>query len=256
MKKIVIAGILLLSFGIFTNAAAQEREIYPWENRQSLSAQTEAAVQQQVAAPFAKKQKKMFVSAGFTDKIMTENFPGFNIVFGFQSSSHSLFTAEVNAGYHNAGQIGSYSYGPYYNPNLYNDGKVSYKYTAIEVLLSWNYIGNLSEKFQYRAGPVAGLLTISGADAYNPTEKNGAKISGIPSSDSESESAFTAGAGAGIIWNFHERVFLDFGFRVLFNSGLKFKERLLNVFGDTIRIKAKEFDTFQSQFNVNIGWRF
>ena len=201
----------------------------------------------------AGNQRNFFISLGFIDRIMSENFPGGAFSFGYYTSEKSLFTAEINFGFYDAGQIGSYSYENKYWPyNRYDDGKITYNYTAIEFLASWYYVGKISEKFQYRVGPSAGVLAITGSDSYEPTYN----IENIPDPTTETKATVTAGAGAGFIWNFNKRWFLDFGYRIMVNPGIKFDERTLDILGTNIKIKEKDFATLSNQFNLTAGFRF
>jgi opacity protein-like surface antigen len=201
------------------------------------------------------KQRKFFVALGFIDTIIGENFPGGTLSLGYHASPKSLFTTEINAGFYNDGKIASYSYGPPPYFNWYNDGEISYTYTAVEFLVSWYYVGKISEKFQFRAGPSAGVLVITGSDSYDPTSKDGHTID-VPDSTSETKATVTAGAGAGFIWNFHKRWFLDFGYRIMVNPGIKFDEQTLDILGTPVKVKEKKFAMIENQFNLTAGWRF
>ncbi|MCL2144868.1 MAG: hypothetical protein FWH43_05195 [Endomicrobia bacterium] len=214
-----------------------------------------APVSAQNSAKRQERERKMFATISFVDKIMGENFPGGALSFGYHASPKSLFTAEIAAGFYNSGRIGSYYYGPKSDPHRYKDGKITYDYTYIEFIASWYYVGNISNKLKFRAGPSIGFITLTGKDSYDPTEKNGVKID-IPDSTSETKVAAAAGAGAGLIWNFHKMFFFDFGCRVLANSGLDFEEQTLKVLGTDLTVKEQKFGNFESQFNLTFGFRF
>ena len=228
---------------------AQEEEIAVQEKESYVDEEP----QPQVRPPAA--EKKMFVSMGLMDKIVGENFIGGELLFGYRPTNRSLFTAEFNIGFYDAGKIGSFYYGPYYDRYRYDDGEISYQYIAMEFLVSWYYTGKISDKFQYRVGPSVGVLSITGSDSYSPTSKNGIDIE-LPDTTSETRSAFTAGVGTGIIWNFHRRFFLDFGYRIMINSGIEFEERTIEVMKTDLNVEKEEFSSISNQFNITFGWRF
>ena len=246
MKRIaIVCSLMLLTAGV---AFAQEEV--------DVQEPADAAQTQDVsAAPKAKKERKMFLSLGYLHRVMGENMPGGALACGAYTSPNSLITAEINAGMFNAGKIASYSYGYFPTYDQYTDGKITYAYTAVEFLISWYYVKSLSDKFQLRAGPSFGILSISGEESYDPTEKNGSKIHGIPSPTTETKSTVAGGLGLGIMWNMGERWFLDLGYRLLLNPGLTFDERTIRILGSSVKVNKQEFSAVENQFGLSIGFR-
>ncbi|MDR2191331.1 MAG: hypothetical protein LBO62_00420 [Endomicrobium sp.] len=204
---------------------------------------------------FEQRSKNMFLTLGLIGSSIGEVFVGGGTSFGYYPSRHNLLTAEVNVGFYGAGKIGEFRYGryPYYDEFK---GDINYDYTSVEVLFSWNFVAKVSRKIDLRFGPSLGLLSITGSESFDPTTHNGRDIEGIPDSHSESKTAFAAGIGTGITVNFVRSCFLDFGYRFLANSGITFDERRLRILRKNVIVEKQEFDKFEHQFNMTIGWRF
>ncbi|MDR1941897.1 MAG: hypothetical protein LBQ47_06195 [Endomicrobium sp.] len=208
------------------------------------------------------KPKNMFIAVGLAGSYLGETFLGGRGAFGYYTSAKSYLSAELNAGGYSAGKIGGYSYTvTYYHPyhqDTYHDGKINYIYTTYDFLLSWNYLFSLSEsdKTQLRIGASAGVLSITGEESYDPTEFDGEKIRGIPDTHSETQTTVAGGVNLGFIWNFHNRWFADFGYRLLANPGISFDERTIRIDNTDITIAKHEFDAIQHHVNITLGWRF
>ena len=186
---------------------------------------------------------------------MGEVFVGGAMSFGYYPQRNNLLTTEINLGYHSAGKIGEFIYGPYPHYEGYV-GDINYSYTSLEVLFSWNFVAKISNKADLRFGPSLGVLSITGSESFYPTTHNGRDIDGIPGSHDETKTVFTAGIGTGFTWNFVRSLFFDFGYRFMANSGIKFDERTIRILGRNITIDEQEFDKTEHQFNMTIGWRF
>ncbi|MDR2426649.1 MAG: hypothetical protein LBD46_05670 [Endomicrobium sp.] len=208
---------------------------------------------------FAQQDKKMFLTLGFIGHGVGENlFFGGGTSFGYHSSASSLFTAEFNAEFGEAEQIGNFYYNEYRNGIFYKKhyGEIDYSYMAFEFLLSWSHIVALSQKTKFRIGPTVGVLAVSGVESYDPASVNGHDIDGLPDTHSETKTAVTAGINIGFILNIHKRWFVDFGYRLLANSKISFDEREIDILGDKLIIKEKDFGQIENQFSVITGWRF
>jgi opacity protein-like surface antigen len=235
-KAIVCICFLVMS--IFTVAQAQEVQ--------------EAQVKQE-------KQRKFYLSLGGSAHIMSDNvLGGGNLTFGFMPSPKNLFTFEVVGGGGESIQIGSYGYS-YYEGNVLketrNDGKITYGYSLVEVMLTWNYLFNISEKWKFRLGPTIGTLVMIGSDSYSPTSYKGIKIEGIPESQSETHSALNAGIIAGFQWNFTKRWFFDLNYRLTGNTDVDFKERTISTINGSKKIDSKDFGNLGHRINLAIGVR-
>jgi len=202
----------------------------------------------------AQSLPKTFLSVGFLNRSIGESFPGFNVQIGGYVSKESTLALEFSWNQWNYRKIGIFSYGN--SMHTYDDGEVYYKYTALNFLLSWSYVVDLSKKFQFRVGPSAGVMVVTGADDWSPTEKDGSKITDIPDSTKITKTTVTGGASLGLIWNISEYVFLDAGYRLMLNPGIKFDRTSVKIGSDTVIIPAREFSTAEHQFNISAGLRF
>jgi opacity protein-like surface antigen len=201
------------------------------------------------------RDKNMFMTLGLGGRYLGETFIGGGMSFGYSPVPSNLFTVEFNAGYYDAGKIGSFYYGPYSRPHWY-EGDIKYNYVALEFLFSWNYVIKASDAVDFRFGPTMGVLAVTGSESFDPTTHDGYDIEGIPDSHSETKSSFTAGISAGVTWNILKDWFIDFGYRYLANSGISFDERTLRILGENVSVPKQEFDKSSHQFNITAGWRF
>ena len=189
-------------------------------------------------------------------------FPCGGFELGYYINSKNRLSVELGVGGYTESELGNFSYTvttyPSGSQEHYNDGKISYDYTSVLFLVSWSYIVDLSDKFQWRLGPSIGSLSISGADAYTPAEIRGVKIEGLPEPQSISQGAFIYGVNTGFTWNFskNKRWFLDLGYRLSGNTGISFDKRYLNVLGNNVIIEEKAFSGMSNQINLTLGWRF
>ncbi|MDR1195421.1 MAG: hypothetical protein LBL00_02985 [Endomicrobium sp.] len=207
---------------------------------------------------YVQKNNNMFVTLDLVANIVGDSsFGGGGISYGVYSSPSSLFTVEFLAELGDSEKIGSFTY---YVDNgysrRYHKGEINYEYMAYEFLLSWSHIINLSQKTQLRVGPSFGMLVISGKEVYDPTSHGGVEIKDIPDTHSQTETAVTAGINTGFTWNFYKFFFVDFGYRLLVNSAISFDERKINILGETVTIKEKDFDQIENQLSIKLGWRF
>ena len=208
------------------------------------------------------KQRRCYLSLGFSVFIVhDEPFFGGDFSFGFFVTPKNLLTIEFGGGSGGSEKIDSYSY-TYYTKNdngqitsteTKHDGEVSYGYSFFEVMLSYNRIFNLSEKWKLRLGPSIGMLSLSGSDSYSPTYYKNAKIEGLPESKSESKAAFMGGVNVGVQWNFSKRWFLDMNYRFSLNSPVEFPNRTLSVLGRSLTIDSKEFGIIGNRITLAIG---
>jgi opacity protein-like surface antigen len=161
------------------------------------------------------------VPAG-TDK--SKSFLGGVVNAGFYVFKQNRLSFDVGA-YYAQDKVEWYGYT---GDRLYVD---TYDRVLLPLLVTWNYEFDFSESFHLRVGPTAGgtLAIIS------------SKVDG--KHDSDSSFVFTYGANVGLTWNVSETFFLDFGYRLLWNTAAKYdfgKEK-------TIRVH---------QLNFTAGWRF
>jgi len=232
MKKLL--SILFLCAVISVPVLAQEDEV-------EVEVFSQAPQQQE-------RGRNMFITLGFAGSYMGEAFVGGGMSYGYYPAEHNLFTFEVNAGYYDAGKIGWFKY-LYYGYDYYGD--IKYSYVSLQCLLTWNYVAKISEKASWRFGPSIGVLSITGSESYDPSD-----VKGLPTSTSETKTAFTAGIGTGITINFLKRWFVDFGYRYLANSGITFDAKTIRILGTDIPVDKQEFDKSEHQFNITAGWRF
>jgi len=246
-NSITLICLSLLITGITAVAQAQE------ENQ---------PVQKQETQAIKLKHRKCYLSIGGHPFFIGDTpMGGGNLAFGFMPTPKNLMTFEVGGGGGDNKKLGSYSYS-LYNKNTgqvietKHDGKIKYGYSFVEVMLAYNRMVNLSEKWKFRIGPTLGLLVITGSDSYSPTSYKGVDIEGIPDTQSESQSAFMAGAIAGFQWNFARRWFIDLNYRVSYQTNIEFKEKTIRALGDTYNIESKEFGNLGNRINLAIGFRF
>lgn len=204
--------------------------------------------------------RKWYVSFGGGANIIGNVFGGGGIGLGYYINPKSLLSADISFGSYTEKELGNFQIYKTTNgrQEYYKDGSVNYDYSAASFLLSWSYIVDLTDKFQWRIGPSIGSLSISGADSYSPTEIGGVKIDGIPESQSLSQEAFAYGINTGVTWNFskNQRWFLDLGYKLYGNTGIKFEERRLNVLGRSFTVEEKEFSKIGNKISLTVGWRF
>jgi opacity protein-like surface antigen len=203
----------------------------------------------------AQRNRKVFMGLGLIGSSMGEFFIGGGASFGFYPSKNNLLMTEVNVGFFDAGKIGNFYYNTYY-PYKQHEGDIDYSYTSVEVLFSWNFVERISRKIDLRFGPSLGILSITGSESFYPTTHNGRDIGNLPDPHSETKTAFAAGIGTGIAFNFFKGFFLDLGYRFMVNSGITFEERTMRILESDITVKEQEFDKFEHQFSMTAGWRF
>ena len=254
MSKNFLAAICLSLFatGIFTVAQAQE------------TPETQESQEKQETQVKPAKQRKFYLSLGGSVFFVKDNvFGEGNFTFGFMPSPKNLLSFEIAGGGSGSKQIGSYSY-TYYTKDsnghiidyeTRNDGKISYGYSSIEVMLAWNRLFKLSEKWKFRLGPTIGFITVMGSDSYSPTSYKGKEIEGIPETQSEDRSAFMGGVIAGVQWNFAKRWFFDLNYRFSVNTAIDFPERTINALGESKKLESKDFGGVGNRVNLAIGLR-
>jgi opacity protein-like surface antigen len=225
-------------------------------------AQEEQQVQEKQVKP--EKQRKCYLSLGGSVFIVNDNvLGGGNFTFGFMPSPKNLLSVEIGGLGGGSKQIGSYSYtlykkdsnGHIIDHETKNDGKVTYSYSSLEVMLSWNWLFKLSEKWKFRLGPSIGIVNITGSDHYSPTSYKGVDIEGIPKTQSDDKSGFMFGAIAGVQWNFAKRWFLDINYRISGNTAIDFPERSISVPDGTAKLESKDFGGLGNRVNVGVGLR-
>jgi len=211
------------------------------------------------------KIRKFYLSLGGSAFLLGDSFFGGGyFTFGFMPSTRNLFIIDINTGTGESKTIDRYSYtsetidsnGHIVNSETRNDGKVSYVYTSLEVMLMWNMVFDLSDKWKVHFGPTLGMLEISGSDSYSPTSYKGVDISGIPTPQPESKDAVIGGVFVGFQWSFAKRWFLDINDRVTGSSSIDFSGKRITVLGDNIWIDSKTFGSFGNRVGLALGWRF
>jgi len=250
VNTLTMTCLILSATALSSVAQAQE------ENQQVQEEQPQAQTE---------KHRKFYLSLGGSLQFIGEKpFGGGIFTFGFMPSPKNLFALEIGGGGGESKQVNSYSY-TYYttdsngkpiNLETRNDGKVTYGYSFIEVMFSWNRVFKMSNKWRFRLGPTIGLLDVSGSDSYSPTSYKGVTIDGLPESQSQSQSALMAGVVAGTTWNFARRWFMDINYRLTYNTALEFPEKEIRMFGETVKIESKKFGNIGNRLNIAVGWRF
>lgn len=180
-------------------------------------------------------------------------------VFGvaWMPGSKQMFSVEIGGGIGPSKKIAEYSYTLYRNGNAFktlNDGKVSYDYSLMQLLLSWNRMFHLSEKCQLRVGPVLGLLSVSGKDSYSPTTYEGTAIDGMPEGTSHGKSAFTGGVVVGGRWRLSERFFLDLNYTLAGHTPIRFDDRTIDVLGSRVPVAARNMGYLNHRASLMFGW--
>ena len=150
-------------------------------------------------------------------------------------------------------KLGTFSYRA--GSTEYTDGKINYVYRLFSPSLSWSYfLSEPSKKARWRVGPSIGLLKLTGEDKY--TWETSVHIEDIPKSQPVSKSAGVFGAHVGLTWNFAQRWFADFEYRLSAHTGLAFDSRVLSILGHIVPIESKKFDALTHKITIGVGWRF
>jgi opacity protein-like surface antigen len=186
-----------------------------------------------------------------------ESFGGGMFGVSYMPTPKSMFSAEIGGGIGPSNKIAEYSYTLSRNGSVFktmNDGEVTYDYSFMQCLLTWNRMFDLSGRWQFRVGPTIGLLSISGGDKYSPTTYEGTEIEGLPKGKSEMKAAFTGGVVAGVRYNISERIFLDLNYLLSAHTAVGFERREVEVFDRDVTIAAKDFGHTGHRINLTLGW--
>ena len=207
----------------------------------------------------AKKSTQFSLLFGLTAFIPgEESFGGGLFGFAWTRNPKHLFSVEIGGGIGPSKKIGRYSYDIYRNDSFVktmNDGEVTYDYSFVQAMFSWNRVFNPSGKWQFRVGPTAGLLFVYGGEDYSPTTYEGSKITGVPTSGTlENKYAFTAGVVAGGRWNISQSIFLDLNYTLAAHTPMRFEERNITVFGNSVPIAARDMGYLNHRINLMLGW--
>ena len=191
----------------------------------------------------------VYVSLGGGCNIVS-NVPFTNgkLELGYRSGPQSFLSIEFGGGSRTekeTARFTEYGWRPYGGNVHHSQGKINSDYRNFLCLISWSYIVDLSDNFQFRVGPSIGMLYVSAEFSYNPDGKKWES-----SRESMSEIAAAFGANTGVTWNFslNKRWFLDLGWRLYGNTNISFDRMRMN---DEV-----EFANISNQLSLSLGWRF
>jgi len=172
---------------------------------------------------------------------------------GYYVNPKNLLSIEFSGGSYREDEIGWFHWEERGTGRLHINGKIHYEYNSSLFFVSWSHIKDLSDKFQWRIGPSLGALSMSGGLAYEPIY-----VEGLPGTQSVHKSALAFGANTGFMWNFsrNQRWFLDLGYRLYGNTGIRFDERTIRLGSDRLDLDKKDFSFVNNQITLSIGWRF
>lgn len=198
--------------------------------------------------------RKWFVSFGGGANLIGDvSFGIGKFELGYYVNPKNLLSIEFSGGSYRENEIGWFHWEERGTGKLHTNGKIHYDYNSSLFFVSWSHIKDLSDKFQWRIGPTLGVLSISGGLAYEPIY-----VEGLPGTQSVTESAFAFGANTGFMWNFsrNQRWFLDLGYKLYGNTGIRFDERTIRLGSDRLDLDKKTFSTISNQITLSVGWRF
>jgi len=196
--------------------------------------------------------RRMLMSFGAGANILS-SVPHFAIkmeIGVFVKPKHCL-SLEIGGGAFKDKKIGTFTYTK--NGSYRTDGKIHYNYTNLMAFLSYSYYVKMGNSFEWRIGPSAGVVMLSGGFSFDPSG-----LDGTPSKQTKSKYAFAGGMNTGFTVNFpkSKRFFFDLGWKIYGHTGLHFDKRNLKIDGFNIPIAEKDFSYFGNQVMLSFGFRF
>ncbi len=186
-----------------------------------------------------------FAGGGLSGNIFSFNKPnlqdfiGFTLNLGFYTSPKSMLILDGSMTIHEGEHVGNFIYTIEYSngkKEVKYDGSVTRNWRAIPVLLSWDYVFNVTSNFHIYTGPSLGFTSLSARNSFTPNVEN------APSNQKKQKFALSYGVNVGLALDVEKRCVLGLSYKLLGNT--------------TVNIDDARLQSPAHQINLTFAWRF